>query len=252
MKKLAIVVTALCVGGLLAESPAALRRRRATETREQMMQRTGGMVVIRSQGPAFRFVNAQKAVGKDDLKVVPETIERILALPIIFEDGEVACPMKDAGKFLDPKTAACVFLCEGEGMPTLLVAPEARWGAVNVSALKADSPSADVLAVRVRKEMWRAFAYVMGAAHSSFPGCLMTTVTSLGELDTVRAETISPEPLQKINQHAGKLGMTRNRVGTYKRACAEGWAPPPENEWQRKIAEEVKKAEAEKKAAEKK
>ena len=125
-------------------------------------------------------------------------------------------------------------------------------GAVNVSALKADSPSAEVLAVRVRKEMWRAFAYVMGAAHSSFPGCLMTTVTSLGELDTVRAETISPEPLQKINQHAGKLGMTRNRVGTYKRACAEGWAPPPENEWQRKIAEEVKKAEAEKKAAEKK
>ena len=72
MKKLAIVVTALCVGTVLAESPAALRRRRATETREQMMQRTGGMVVIRSKGPAFRFVNAQKAVGKDDLKVVPE------------------------------------------------------------------------------------------------------------------------------------------------------------------------------------
>ena len=112
MKKLVLIVTALCVGGLLAESPAALRRRRATETREQMMQRTGGMVVIRSQGPAFRFVNAPKAVGKDALKVVPETIERILALPILFEDGEVACPMKDAGKFLDSKTAACVFLCE--------------------------------------------------------------------------------------------------------------------------------------------
>lgn len=252
MKKLAIVVTVLYVGTLLAESPAALRRRRATETREQMMQRTGGMVVIRSVGPAFRFVNAQKTVGKDTLKVVPETIERILSLPVLFEDGEVTYPMKEAEKFLDKKTAACVFLCESEGMPTLVVAPEARWGAVNVDALKADSPTEDVLATRVRKEMWRAFAYVMGAAHSSFPGCLMTTVTSLGDLDAVKAETVSPEPLQKINQHAGRLGMTRNRVGTYKRACAEGWAPPPANEWQKKIAEEVKKTETEKKAAEKK
>ena len=252
MKKLAIVVAVLCVGVLLAESPAALRRRRATETHEQMMQRTGGMVVIRSTGPAFRFVNAQKSVKSDDLKTVPETIERILSLPILLEDGTVADPMKEAVKFLDKKTAACVFLCECEGLPSLVVAPEARWGAVNVSALKADSPSAEVLAVRVRKEMWRAFAYVMGAAHSSFPGCLMTTVTSLADLDAVRAETVSPEPLQKITQHAGQLGMTRNRVGTYKRACAEGWAPPPENEWQRKIAEEVKKAEDAKKAEEKK
>ena len=98
-----------------------------------------------------------------------------------------------------------------------------------------------ILSVRTRKELWRAFAYLMGAANSTFEHCLMKTVTNLSDLDALKETVVSPEPLGKVMAHAQKLGMKTLRTATYKKASEEGWAPAPTNDIQKAIWDEAKK-----------
>jgi len=110
-----------------------------------------------------------------------------------------------------------------------------------VAALCGPDVSADKLAERVQKETWRAFAYLMGAANSTYEHCLMKSVLSPADLDALTAKAVCPEPLNQIALHAKKLGMKPVRLTTYRKAVEEGWAPAPSNEMQRSVWQELKK-----------
>ena len=226
-------------------------RRLTPEIKAMLMARTGGTVVLRAEGPAFLYVNAQKKVATADLKKVPEELERVLNFPFEMRDEEVkGCPLDAAGGFISPKAAAVILIVDDPKIPTTtLQAIESKWAIVNVAALAADKPSAETLAARVRKEMWRTFAVLMGASDNQRYGCLMKNVASLEDLDKLPYETVSPDPFPAVCRTMTKYGMKRNKSATYRKAFIEGWAPPPTTEMQRKIVEEetarMKAAEAE-------
>lgn len=224
-------------------------RRLTPEIKAMLMARTGGTVVLRAEGPAFLYVNAQGKVATADLKKVPEELERVLNFPFEMRDEEVkGCPLEAAGGFLGPKAAAAILIVDDPKIPTTtLQALESRWAIVNVAALSADKPSDETLAARVRKEMWRTFAVLMGASDNQRYGCLMKNVASLEDLDKLPYETVSPDPFPAVCRTMTKYGMKRNKSATYRKAFIEGWAPPPTTEMQRKIVEEET---ARKKAAE--
>lgn len=251
MKRMAGVALAAALWGLAgmgqtAEGPAKKAPRRLTpEIKAMLIARTGGMVVQRGEGPEFVFANAQKTVAGEALKKVPEELEKVLNFPFAMREAELkGGAIAGVGGLLDAKTAAVVAVVDEPGLPCpTLVAAEERWGVVNVAALRADGAGGDKLAARVRKQMWRTFAVLMGAANNIRYGCLMKTVTSLKELDDQPYETVSPEPFSHICRTMVKFGMKRNRSATYRKAYLEGWAPPPETEVQKKIVadEEAKK-----------
>jgi len=248
---IALAMAALTTSVAFADSEAKKTPRRMTpEIKAMLMARTGGTVVRRADGPEFVYVNAQKKVATADLKKVPEELERVLNFPFAIRDGEVKdCPLTAAGSFLNFKTAAVILIVEDAKLPTTtLTALESKWAIVNVAALSADKPAADVLAARVRKEMWRTFAVLMGASDNQRYGCLMKNVVSLEDLDKLPYETVSPDPFPAVCRTMDKYGMKRNKAATYRKAYAEGWAPAPQTEAQKKIAEEEdrKKAEAKK------
>ena len=110
---------------------------------------------------------------------------------------------------------------------------------VNLAALAKDGPSAELLAKRLQKEVWRGFGYLMGVANSQ-GGCLLMPVTSLADLDGLKAQTLGMEPYVKIMAYARHLGMSPSRAMTYRKALEEGWAPEPANDAQRAIWQEVK------------
>lgn len=214
-------------------------------TASNMLTKTGGTLHKESSGPAILIMNTQTRVPTAALQSVPNYIQRILRLPCRIGDSPTKEPIAEALKSLaSPQVAAVVVIGDAPGYPTLLMAPESRWALVNVAALTSPGVSAEALNERVLKETWRAFGYLMGAGHSTGPGCLLKPVFSLSDLDQIKAKGISPEPFGKISAHAQKLGIQTSRITSYRKAVEEGWAPAPTNDIQRAIWSELKKTPA--------
>lgn len=133
-----------------------------------------------------------------------------------------------------------VFLVERDDMPTILTAPQNRFAFVNVKPLKSDAPDAEKLASRIRKELWRGFAFICGGGTSDTPGCVMNPVMSLGDLDYIGTEMISPDGGKAMSTCFKMIGITPYRQTSYLQACREGWAPAPTNEYQKAIWEKIK------------
>ena len=242
MKGIAVfILIAAAVSAALAQvkerTPEA-----AAAARSNMLARTGGLLEREGEGPALLFLNMQSRVPEGGLAEVPAQLSKVLRAVVSLES--VKAPQDPAAalgaRLAGGGVAAVVGVCDAPGQPSLLVAPEARWALVNVAALAADRPSAETLAARVRKEQWRAFAHLMGAADSDFAHCLMKPVHSLADLDALATPSVCPEPFNRIMATARKLGARPVRTVTYRKACEEGWAPAPTNDFQRAVWEEIK------------
>ncbi|MCL1920146.1 MAG: hypothetical protein FWG50_03565 [Kiritimatiellaeota bacterium] len=214
------------------------------QARANLLAQAGGLVREPASGPAFLFLNMQTRVAPDAIAIVQQELEKVLRFAFTTETKKATSkPLDDAAAAVKDaaRVAAAIVICDAPALPPVLIAPESRWAIVNVAALAADKPKGDALAIRTRKELWRTFTYLMGAANSSFEHCLMKTVTSLSDLDALKETVVSPEPFGQVMLHAQKLGMKSLRTSTYKKACEEGWAPAPTNDIQKAIWDAAKK-----------
>jgi hypothetical protein len=210
--------------------------------RSNLLAKTGGMIHSPVEGPSILFLNAQTRVAATVLDEPIELINKMLRLSTARKDASTTEPAQTARAALkDSHTAVVVVLCDSENDPSLLIAPESRWALVNVAALASADTSAETLTERTKKEVWRAFGYLMGTANSNFEACLMKSVLSPADLDALKGKSLSPEPFNKIMAHAQKLGMKPQRITTYRKAAEEGWAPAPTNDFQKAIWEDLKK-----------
>lgn len=256
MKPLLLVVCALAA---LAPSLAAPPAEPTTEARARARQmriakyrakveREGGLVDGLVPGKDIRIVNAQTSVADAEVADVAEALRTTLRVPVAVVPGakDANAPFACAARAFDGGgTAGVVALVEGEAFPSLVILPEDHTAIVNVLKLKEDAPDSETLALRVRKEVWRGFGYAMGAANSGFQPCVMRDVASLADLDAQPIAVLSPEPLMRIEPALRRLGLAQIRHATYKRACEEGWAPAPTNEWQKAVWEKVKAEQSE-------
>lgn len=207
-----------------------------------LMTKKGGMLHVPSSGPVIQVMNAQKRVPEKEVTEVCQAIESAMRLEIRQAPAtKAAKPMAEAARMVaDPQCAAAIVVCDNPDLPMLLVAPEGRWVLVNVAALATDKPNQAKLTERLRKEIWRGFGHLMGAAHSHFEACVMKSVRNLADLDALPVETVSPEPYVKIQQHARTIGASPYTMVSYREACKQGWAPAPTNAIQQAVWDEIK------------
>lgn len=211
-------------------------------TRSNLMKKTGGFLWAKAEGPSLLFLNTQTRVPSPVAEEVASLVTRNLRLPSVAKSLVSDQPVSAAlAALADTNTAAVVVIGDAPGYPPLLVAPEGRWALVNVAALGGAGVSAETLADRTRKEVWRAFGYLMGAAHSNSEQCLLKPVLDPEDLDALTPKTLCPEPFNKILQYAQKLGVKQPRITTYRKAVEEGWAPAPTNDLQRAVWEALKR-----------
>lgn len=135
---------------------------------------------------------------------------------------------------------AVVFFAEDPTLPMSLVAMEEHWAFVNVALLKADNPRVDVFALRARKMLLRALFSVLGAACSKYPANPLKPISSLGELDGLSDPLLTIDSAIGMYGYLPGIGLERYEMMTYKEACEEGLAPPPTNDIQRAVWEQVK------------
>ena len=210
------------------------------------VEKEGGIVDGLIPGKDIRIVNAQTSVTEAEIADVVKAMRNTLRVQIETVPGAKGreCPFAVAERAFDGgNTAGVVALVESDKFPRLVIRPEDHTAIV--SELKKDAPDAEKLALRVRKEIWRGFGYAMGAANSGFQPCVMRDVKSLADLDEKPIAILSPEPLMRIDPALRQLGLAQLRHATYKRACEEGWAPAPTNDWQKAVWEKVKAEQSE-------
>ena len=238
MKKIvclaALLAAAFIVEAAEPERPKIPRSRRQRRTAEQL----GGRLMRPYKGKFVRIVNAQQTVDEGVLKEVCDAIMSVTCVPMAVSATDRTSGA--AEQFKDDKTAAVVLVKDAESPNTIIVAPENGWCEVNVRPLAAGAAEPGKVKERVKKELWRAVALMLGAGNSNFQPCLMTTVLSVQDLDGVKQQQPCPEVYGKMSDTATRLGCGEAKFTTYKQACREGWAPPPTNDVQKAIWEEIK------------
>lgn len=213
-------------------SPEAKARRR-----QRQMERTGGIIEdFSTRKGRFLYLNAQQRVPVSELaELTVGTMGQFFRSDFALVPWNHKFNVNETSGFLSAVGAqAGVFIVDDATLPSLLIAPENNWGLINVAALAVDKPGSALLAQRVRREMWRVLGYMYGA-ESPAALCVLQNVSTLRDLDGIRANALSQLPLASIKKRLPEIGIKPVRISTYKEACRQGWAPPPTNEYQRAI-----------------
>lgn len=246
MKRIFLSLTCLCATFAFCETQqphsttnAPKRKHTPAELQKALqvarMKKTGGFV--RKAGSAkgcFVVLNGQKKVPEVELKVALATLDRQTKVQtkMVESSGLGVDNVRD--KIRSAGGSVGVAVVESETLPSLLAAPETGWAIVNVSAL-CDGSDAGTLASRLRKEILRSFAFVAGGCYSPFGDFLMRDITAPKNLDVVSNEEFNIAMLQRFSQSLGSYKITPWYETTYLKACEEGWAPAPTNDYQKAI-----------------
>ena len=231
MKKLSIIaVSVICAIATMADSKAsdkADKEAKLAARKERMMQATGGLVEKPGVGK-IAVVNAQHKVSED-------AITNIVAKLVFQTHFNVELVRGDFPMYTPPPGfRAAVVIGADENLPLSLVASENLWGFVNVAKIGDKNVES-----RFTKEFIRVTTLAFGASLSQFVGSPLCSTDGVNMLDKHVTENYTFDCQQMILKNLSNLGMRPSTKTTYKKACQEGWAPQPTNQYQKVIWDQV-------------
>ena len=200
---------------------------------EKFLKHTGGFVVRPgSQKGEICYVNAQQRVPKAWIDESIAYFVKCTRFKISYKEG--AFDMKA------PKIEgnATLYIIDDETMPTLLIAPENRWAFVNVAPIAKEQRPA-FFEARVKKELTRGFCFLCGATNSQYPRSLTRGIVNHEDLDKNPDLELPVDVISRFKTYMETLGVTPAIQLTYRKACQEGWAAAPTNDYQKAIWDQV-------------
>lgn len=211
------------------------------EIADRIARHTGGRLVR----PGTRtgevvYVNCQTRAPKELLEESVAYFEDCSKFNITIQDGtfNLANP--------EIKGNTSLFVVDDEALPPLLLAPESRWAMVNVAPLaKGYGEKPAFFNARVKKELTRGFAMLCGATNSGYPHALTGGIAETKMLDKHVDARLPVDVIARFAPYMEPFGVTPAVITTYRRACQEGWAPAPTNEYQKVIWEQIQSEKAE-------
>ena len=215
----------------LALATVALSALGATKDQDHRQLEIFGGTVVKPAVGYVAVVNAQTNIPASAVEAAVKSLAADTSLDIrVLSEAAAA---KDA--------AVTLSILRAGNRPSMVVAPESGWAEINVDVLGTDLKNEvarkKFLPLRLQKMILRAFAYSLGAGGSGFNGNVLDIAT-VRDLDYV--EPILPIDAKTMAvEHADKRGLKPFGKSTYRAACAEGWAPAPTNDVQRKIWDEI-------------
>ena len=238
MKKLLVVT--MVIGSVAVAFSAQNRKSRPKLTPQQkqelIMMKLGGYISQPIKTTVVRIYNNQNIVPAEVIRKIVANMGKGPNFP-----AEVVTAEWSVESAKEPGVGFAIVIVNDEKSPNkVLCAPDDGWIKVNVAPFAKGAPSADVLNDRVLREVWRGFAYALGAGNTLNPMCPLKTVTTMEEFDALSAIVPCPDVLGTIQKAGEQWGINRTRVVSYRKACQEGWAPAPTNDYQKVIWEEVK------------
>lgn len=209
---------------------------RRQEAQQKVMEKHGGVLTHKGNGK-MAIVNCQKRIdGKIFDAKIGElrhmTRMEVELMPGVFNLENVNIPTS---------SQIALFIIEKSGYPASMVAAESRWAVLNVAPLLEDGPSEAVIKSRMNKEFVRVAVMLFGGSVSQYRGSPLQPVFNVKMLDEVKGESFTVDAMGTLVRNLTALGFTQTKRATYRRACEEGWAPAPTNEFQRVVFDQVKR-----------
>lgn len=230
MKKLVCAVVVVLSAAVFAaetkELTDAEKAAKQAEVKQRMMQKTGGIVNKPGTGRIL-FVNCQKKISMDEISAKAAQFNKNARMTMeVVAGGEWKM-----GTPIPANANAAVFIVDDATLPMSLIAPEARWGVLNVTALDSGA--------RFGKELTRVAIATFGGGVSQYKGSPMQPVFSPADLDKILGEGMAFDSQAAVLKNLKEMGVTQSKMSTYRKACEEGWAAQPTNDYQKAIWKEV-------------
>lgn len=205
-------------------------------------QPSGGLVYTKAEKKHICVVDAQKTASRAVLQTAIDAVIVHLHMPFAIESAakkENALDVVRRVKADDSAGAVIAFVEDRSiGRHWIEKNPETGVYLVNLSVLKRGAGK-DVLAARLRKMMWRSLAWTLGLDAGGGPSSILDRADTLAELDAISAITPGPMQHNAMVDRLEKRDVKMIKVGTYRTACQQGWAPPPDTDERRTIWQEV-------------
>ena len=206
-----------------------------------VMEKNGGFVTVKgTPSGSVVVLNAQKQVTTDNFEITKSRSFSRLDGLVKIVDGEAATVATAADLKKKYKADFIVFVVDDKALPPSLVAPEARWGIVNVAGLEPGAATPEMVRIRTRNEFARVFSMTCGGYASQFQAPLMNLVKTVDDLDNCLAD-VPVDVSARVISYLNICGIKPEQKVTYRRACQEGWAAQPTNKFQKAVWDEVHK-----------
>ena len=202
---------------------------------KRVLERSGGFIEIPGKGQIVVY-NYQSKISheliEDRTKRFAGSIHSVITLASEKKSLDQGLPVLPQG------ISAGVFVVDRKDLPMSLLAVEDRWGLVNVAKLNPDNVDKAMFEKRFAKEFSRVLAITLGGYTSQTVNSSLQLVTSVKDIDSLAMEGAAFDTLQLIAKALKRLGVVAPRKITYRRACIEGIAPSPTNDYQKAVWEE--------------
>lgn len=199
---------------------------------------SGGIVEKPGAGSGtFLFVDSSQSLTESmfvrDFNMLNRTLK---VSPKIVKGKHVTIETANATK-TELNANAAVFVVDNETYPRLITASEEGWAIVNVGKLKEGEPSKELMEKRITVEVIRGLAQIFGSGNA---GMSMMSITTLKDIDNLEHPGFPPSAMKTCQMQMKKLGFEPKVLASYRVACKQGWAPPPTNDVQKAIWNEVR------------
>lgn len=248
MRSYMLILSVAFAFSAIAEQPIATQENKnSTTNKPSILQRVGGFVIDYTAAKGkYLFINCQKTVDVTLIKGVANGLKGDYSWNIELVEGEtniVSLKQAIAEKGRLEALAATIFV-DCDALPVMTIMPESNLAVINVREFLTDNPKPILLENRVIREAMRGFALSLGAGYTTFNAGVMQPISSVADLDRFAANFVPADSANAALINGEKIGFKRYRRTTYKRACKEGWAPQPTNEFQRIVWDKVKAEQA--------
>lgn len=240
MKSIILLFAAIAVSVASADSEPKFKKVKFKGN--PILKLTGGKILRpgAKQGEVA-FFNLQNAIPSDAFSVFAKHIGTMLHIKSDVKTINVKEGFNEYKKvFKESGAQFAVFIIDNPlSEDSMIVYPENRYSVVNISPLRANGGEGVFLTERAKKQVARAFFYVAGAASTAVDGNLMSAFPSLQDLDKIPSDAIPVEVIGRVGEYLPRMGCETKTFTTYRKACQEGWAPAPTNEYQKAIWDKV-------------
>lgn len=230
MKKLVFAIVAvMSIAAFAAETKEltdAEKQAKQAEMKQRALQRSGGIVEKVGTGRIV-IVNCQKKIPVDQISADAAKFNKLIRATLDVVEGGAW----QMGTPIPANANAAVFIVDDASLPISLIAPEARWGVLNVSAIDAGP--------RFDKAFARTAIATFGGGVSQYKSSPMQPVFGPADLDKVIGDSVTFDAQACVLTNLKQLGVTQSKKTTYRKACEEGWAAQPTNDYQKAIWKEV-------------